>query len=79
MVTYYQQLQSKEWLSKRLEILKRDNFTCQCCGNKMGLEVHHTFYYIDKREPWNYPNESLITLCCWCHGELHEVTDIPCI
>lgn len=31
-MTYKEQLETKEWKAKRLEILERDNFHCQKCG-----------------------------------------------
>ncbi len=35
------------------------------------LNVHHK-YYVLNRLPWDYNNDALITLCNWCHWELHE-------
>ena len=40
------------------------------------LQVHHQ-YYIEDKLPWDYPNESLITLCINCHQEEHNESDIP--
>lgn len=34
------------------------------------LQVHHK-YYILNRLPWEYSDEALITLCNWCHADLH--------
>lgn len=31
----------REYIDWRFAILKRDNFTCQNCGSKKPLEVHH--------------------------------------
>ena len=41
-----------------------------------GLHVHHT-YYQDKKQPWDYPNESLKILCWICHERLHSVEKVP--
>ena len=41
-----------------------------------GLHVHHTFYQ-KGRLPWNYPNDSLQTLCWICHEQLHKNQKIP--
>lgn len=66
--TYSEKLKDDRWLSKRREILERDKFTCQCCGNQEKvMHVHHEFYFINT-EPWNYPNEALVTLCDSCHS-----------
>lgn len=67
MTTYAEKLKDPRWQKKRLEILERDNWTCQYCGNKdTTLHVHHREYR-DNLEPWEYPNIDLITLCELCH------------
>lgn len=66
-MTYSEKLQHPLWQRKRLEILNRDNFTCQWCGdNETTLHIHHNYYSYDK-QPWEYPNESLKSLCKHCH------------
>lgn len=40
------------------------------------LHVHHT-YYIKNHLPWEYKDESLMTLCSDCHQKLHNETYIP--
>lgn len=60
------------WQKKRLEILERDNFTCQLCENKnKTLHVHHQ-YYIKNRKIWDYLNSCFITLCEDCHRAVHD-------
>lgn len=39
------------------------------------LQVHHK-YYILNRFPWEYKDDALITLCNWCHSELHIQSNI---
>jgi hypothetical protein len=64
---YYEKLKDPRWQKKRLEILERDEFTCQqCMDDKSTLNVHHR-RYIKNRDPWDYPNDALITLCESCH------------
>lgn len=64
---YKKLLASPKWQKKRLEILNRDNFTCKSCGNKDDqLHIHHTYYNFEIK-PWEYPSESLVTLCNSCH------------
>ena len=41
-----------------------------------GLNVHHT-YYIKGHKPWEYENDSLVTLCEDCHRKRHEGTAVP--
>ncbi|MDI9366388.1 MAG: hypothetical protein QM541_15955 [Flavobacterium sp.] len=40
-----------------------------------GLHVHHTFYQ-EGKVPWDYPEKSLITLCKYCHEDLHQTVAI---
>ena len=43
---------------------------------KISLQVHHKYYQIDKL-PWEYPDETLETLCVECHQEKHKNNVIP--
>lgn len=64
---YAEMLKSPLWQKKRLEIMQRDNFTCQYCGcNDRELHVHH-FVYRKNSKPWEYNDNELITLCNKCH------------
>ncbi len=85
MKTYSDKLKDARWQKKRLEILSRDEFMCRACfdtaesaemhGETLTLHVHHT-YYEKGREPWDYPNDSLISLCEQCHeNERREVAE----
>lgn len=68
MASYSDKLKDPRWQKKRLEILERDNWTCQCCNDtKKTLNVHHMQY---KRMPWSVPNDKLITYCEDCHQSL---------
>jgi hypothetical protein len=40
------------------------------------LHVHH-HYYIHDKNPWEYPDDALITLCNWCHWEFHKNEKVP--
>jgi hypothetical protein len=81
-VQYYELLKDPRWQKKRLEILERDHWTCQICGEKDSmLVVHHLCYRQTltddcKKErrlyPWEYDNYELITLCDGCNSEEHE-------
>lgn len=35
------------------------------------LQVHHR-YYIKYKLPWEYDNDALMTLCNWCHIDIHK-------
>lgn len=68
---YEAALNDNRWRRKRKKILERDNYTCQYCGSHNNLQVHHKYYmrYPDGKyaDPWDYPDEKLITLCETCH------------
>lgn len=69
---YSEKLRDPRWQKRRLEILQRDNFTCQKCGDgEETLAVHH-FFYRKGIEPWDYPDSALLTLCESCHAEERE-------
>jgi hypothetical protein len=69
MATYAEKLRDPRWQKKRLEIMERDGFQCRECGDKEAeLHVHHG-YYGKGRQPWEYPDEALITLCADCHDD----------
>ncbi|MBP9881544.1 MAG: HNH endonuclease [Chitinophagales bacterium] len=69
--TYLEKLTDPRWQKKRLEIMERDKFTCQSCGNKeLTLNVHHTAYEKNKN-PWEYDNNTMVTICKNCHEIYH--------
>jgi ribosomal protein S27AE len=73
-LSYKEKLKDPRWQKKRLEILQRDQWVCKRCGNdKLMLQVHHR-YYCNGSDPWEYPNDALLTLCRDCH-EIVEVAD----
>lgn len=69
-MTYAEKLKDPRWQKKRLEILNRDEFTCQYCFSQTEtLHVHH-LQYIYSKEPWDYDNKFLITYCKKCHDDI---------
>lgn len=71
-----------EWKLKRQRILRRDNYTCQFCGATTDLQVHHRqYHYIGRlemfKDPWDYPDECLITICRRCHNRGHAKYKVP--
>lgn len=76
--TYSEKLKSPKWQKKRLEVLNRDNFTCQHCGDtETELHVHHLKY---SGEPHDSPLSDLLTLCKDCHFiETFEIFDTQVI
>lgn len=41
-----------------------------------SLNVHHK-YYINGKNPWEYDNEALVTLCEDCHCDIHKSAKTP--
>jgi hypothetical protein len=71
--SYFELLKHPEWQKKRLRIMERDDFQCRECSDKgTTLNVHHS-YYTKGAKPWEYPDESLRTLCEVCHEERHAL------
>jgi hypothetical protein len=67
-MTYSERLKDPRWQKKRLEIMQRDNFTCQnCLAKNKPLQVHHWSY---SKNPWDTKDIHLVTLCENCHKEV---------
>jgi hypothetical protein len=65
--TYGELLKDPRWQRKRLEVMQRDAWSCQNCGDKTtNLQVHHRRYDRGKK-PWEYGDDVLVTLCENCH------------
>jgi len=75
-MTYSEKLKDPRWQKKRLEILERDDFSCQNCeGKSKTLNVHHWKY---GKNPWDVENEFMTTVCEDCHkviGEMKQKLD----
>lgn len=74
-IEYSEQLKDPRWIFKRKIILDRDGHKCTECGSKRHLNVHHT-YYSGGYLAWEYPDDSLVTLCEVCHEEWHKAHEI---
>lgn len=74
---YSKLLQDERWKEKRRKIISRDSCRCTWCGSDSNLQVHHKYYEKfpnnDFVDPWDYPDESLVTLCEKCHERAHEI------
>ena len=82
--SYSMKLQSVEWQLKRKGILARDGYQCRNCSSIHNLQVHHKQYHKFRitgthKNPWNYPNQLLITLCNDCHRRGHQQHKIKTI
>lgn len=64
-LSYKENLLDKRWKEKREQIVRRDGNQCKNCQSEYNLQVHHCYY--DSKEPWEYEDQSLVTLCQKCH------------
>lgn len=70
---YHLTIKSKflpEWRAIEQVIKIRDKHTCQSCGIKTGLTVHHI---LSRNEGGTDYPPNLITLCKGCHNEIEEL------
>lgn len=69
---YSEKLLDPRWQKKRLKIFEHDGWTCQRCHDKgTTLHVHHK-RYLPGKDPWDYDERLLITLCKDCHESENE-------
>ena len=65
---YREKLMDPRWQKRRLQVLERDGWTCGVCGDtETTLHVHHRWY--EGGDPWDAPDEALVTMCKECHEE----------
>lgn len=60
---------SNKYIQWRIKVYERDNYTCQCCGDKIGhnLVAHHIINFSENiKERFDINNG--ITLCKNCHN-----------
>jgi 5-methylcytosine-specific restriction endonuclease McrA len=73
-MTYAEKLQDPRWAVKRRKIMTRDNFTCRDCKTAgKRVQVHHCHY--TRGNPWDTPDELLLTLCEDCHLPRQELEE----
>src|SRR5690606_22999315 len=80
--TYGATLLDIRWKNKRKEILSRDGGKCVICRSTDKLQVHHRQYHFVQRlnrfkDPWEYDNNLMITLCQSCHSRGHYKYTVP--
>ena len=51
------------------QVLVRDGWSCQFCGSRFDLHVHHIRF---RSQGGPDREENLITLCAACHRKVHE-------
>ncbi|MGH9539182.1 MAG: HNH endonuclease [Terriglobales bacterium] len=66
------QLDRESYEQLRKQILRRDGWRCQSCGNRSNLEVHHKEF---RSHCGDDAEQNLITLCAGCHSLVHGCSD----
>ena len=63
----------EDYYKWRKQVYKRDNYTCQCCGDNKGgnLVAHHIKNYSEHKELRTELSNG-ITLCNKCHKKFHD-------
>lgn len=69
---YADLLKDKRWYGFRKQVFIKDGWKCTVCGSPHYLQAHHTFYN-HGRKPWEYPLDSVKTLCNDCHEDVEFV------
>ena len=76
MSKYSEKLKDIRWQKKRLEVFDASGWSCVGCLSKTDtLHAHHK-KYISAREPWEYDNSEIASLCGNCHNLVHELDRI---
>ncbi len=71
-IPYAEKLKDPRWQKCRLEVLDRNNWTCQYCNDtKATLHVHHLCYNSVTRDPWDVDTYALLCICEVCHKVEH--------
>lgn len=69
---YSKKFLDPKWQKFRLSVLQRDKFRCvRCDDDKSTLHAHHTYYEEFGTDPWDYEEDTVITLCERCHEDEH--------
>ena len=66
---------TKEWIRKRIVILKRDNYQCRECkryGKVTPANTVHHILPLHERPDLKLDNRNLISLCEECHEKMHN-------
>lgn len=72
----------ERWKVFRKKILQRDHNQCTICKEKNELQAHHKQYHFSElkktfKDPWDYPEKLLTTLCKNCHQKGHQKFKVP--
>ena len=66
----YQKGEMYDSFNARQYVLKRDNYTCQCCKKHKDIKLH--VHHIETRKIGSNSPNNLVTLCKDCHEKVHK-------
>ena len=76
---YSKKLLDPRWQKLRLEVMQKNEFHCEMCGDgENTLHIHHKAYFKD-HEPWDYYHEQLAVLCEHCHDVISSFDELKWI
>ena len=62
---------SDEYFEWKIAVFKRDDYLCQCCGNKKNLEAHHIENFAE-HENKRFDINNGLTMCIDCHNPIKQ-------
>jgi len=62
-------LDANSYLELHRQVLERDGWRCQACGNMQNLQVHHLKF---RSQSGGDEGQNLITMCAECHELVHR-------
>lgn len=72
--TDYQMGELYDEYNTRQYVLRRDNYTCRCCGAKSTKKAQVKFHvhHLESRRVGSNSPKNLVTLCSTCHDRFHR-------
>lgn len=64
--------QNEQYSEWRMEVLHRDDFTCQDCGIRGGKLVAHHIKFFSEYPELRYDVDNGVTMCRGCHSRFHN-------
>jgi len=68
--------EKKQWELLQLKICERDDWTCVNCGQSDCYLYIHFKIFEPNKKPWEYPEDSLVSLCEDCFAEERKLLGI---
>lgn len=72
-IPYDEQLKTDLWSKFRKIVFSKRGRSCEKCGSKRNLQIHHP-RYIYGRKAWEYTTDEVMALCRDCHKKIHGLT-----